>query len=133
MLEIVGFILLGLFTASIAASMGIGGGVIYVPVLVMVFGFDQHIAQGTSLAVIFPTVIVATIAHTRLKNVEWHLSIPIGIAGVIGAIVGAQFALRLPAELLRRLFGIFLVLLALRMAWRAWKMGEASSADADAV
>ena len=122
MLEIAGFILLGLVAATVAASMGIGGGMIFVPALVVLFGFDQHIAQGTSLAVIFPTIIVATIAHARKQNVEWHLSIPIGIAGVIGAIAGANLALRLDADLLRKMFGIFLIVLALRMGWRAWKM-----------
>jgi len=122
MLEIAGLIALGLIAGAIAAALGIGGGVIFVPALVVIFGFDQHIAQGTSLAVIFPTAIVATIAHTRMKNVEWNLSIPIGAAGVVGAIIGAQLALRLPADLLRRMFGVFLILLALRMGWRAWKM-----------
>ena len=121
-LEIAGLITLGLFAGAIAAALGIGGGVIFVPALVVIFGFDQHIAQGTSLAVIFPTAIVATLAHTRMKNVEWKLSIPIGLAGIVGAIVGAQLALRLPADLLRRMFGIFLILLAIRMGWRAWKM-----------
>jgi uncharacterized membrane protein YfcA len=133
MLEIAGFIVLGLFTAAIAASMGIGGGIIFVPVLVVLFGFDQHLAQGTSLAVIFPTVIVATVAHTRMKNVEWKLSIPIGIAGVIGAILGSRLALRLPADLLRHMFGIFLIVLAVRMAWRAWRMGGSAPSDTSTV
>jgi len=124
MLEIAGFITLGLFAAAVAASMGIGGGIIFVPTLVVIFGFDQHIAQGTSLAVIFPTVIVATIAHARLKNVEWHLSIPIGLAGVVAAIASSQLALRLDADLLRHMFGIFLIILAARMAWRAWKIND---------
>jgi uncharacterized membrane protein YfcA len=133
MLEIVGLVALGLFAGAIAAALGIGGGVIFVPALVVIFGFDQHIAQGTSLAVIFPTAIVATLAHTRMKNVEWKLSIPIGAAGIIGAIVGAQLALRLPAELLRRMFGVFLILLALRMGWRAWKMDGSAPEDGTAA
>ena len=122
MLEIIALIALGLFAGAIAASLGLGGGIIFVPALVVLFGFDQHIAQGTSLAVIFPTAIVATVAHARMGNVRWRLAIPIGIAGIFGAVLGAQIALRLDADLLRRMFGVFLTLLAVRMAWRAWRM-----------
>ncbi len=131
MLEIVALIALGLFAGAIAASLGLGGGIIFVPALVVLFGFDQHIAQGTSLAVIFPTAIVATVAHTRRGNVRWRLAIPIGIAGIAGAVLGAQIALRLDADLLRRLFGIFLTLLAARMAWRAWRINDPSEPEPD--
>lgn len=131
MLEIVALIALGLFAGAIAASLGLGGGIIFVPALVVLFGFDQHIAQGTSLAVIFPTAIVATVAHTRMGNVRWRLAIPIGIAGIAGAVLGAQIALRLDPDLLRRLFGIFLTLLAIRMAWRAWRINDRSVPEPD--
>ena len=131
MLEIAALITLGLFAGAIAAALGLGGGVIFVPSLVVLFGFEQHIAQGTSLAVIFPTAIVATVAHARLGNVRWRLSIPIGLAGIAGAVLGAQVALQLDADLLRRLFGIFLVLLAARMAWRAWRINGQSEPAPD--
>lgn len=119
MVEIFALIVLGLFAGAIAASLGLGGGIVFVPALVVIFGFEQHIAQGTSLAVIFPTAIVATIAHTRRGNVRWRLAIPIGLAGIVGAVIGAQVALRLDPDVLRRMFGIFLTMLAARMAWRA--------------
>lgn len=126
MLEAAALITLGLFAGAIAAALGLGGGVLFVPSLVVLFGFDQHIAQGTSLAVIFPTAIVATVAHARMGNVRWRLSIPIGIAGIGGAVLGAQIALQLDADLLRRLFGVFLILLAVRMAWRARRINGQS-------
>jgi len=65
MLEIAALITLGLFAGAAAAALGLGGGVIFVPSLVVLFGFEQHIAQGTSLAVIFPTAIVATVECRR--------------------------------------------------------------------
>ncbi|MFV9673724.1 MAG: sulfite exporter TauE/SafE family protein, partial [Acidimicrobiia bacterium] len=99
MVEIVALIVLGLFAGAIAASLGLGGGIIFVPALVVLFSFDQHIAQGTSLAVIFPTAIVATVAHARRGNVRWRLAIPIGTAGIAGAVVGAQIALHLNPDL----------------------------------
>jgi uncharacterized membrane protein YfcA len=131
MLEIVSLIVLGLFAGAIAASLGLGGGVIFVPALVVLFGFEQHIAQGTSLAVIFPTAIVATIAHTRRGNVRWRLAIPIGMAGIVGAVIGAQIALRLDPDVLRQMFGVFLMLLAVRMAWRAWRLKGAKEPEPD--
>ena len=131
MVEVLALIALGLFAGGVAAALGLGGGIVFVPALVVLFGFDQHIAQGTSLAVIFPTAIVATVAHTRLGNVQWRLAIPIGIAGIIGAVFGAQLAMRLDADLLRRMFGVFLTLLAVQMAWRAWRMNEQPETERD--
>lgn len=131
MVEIIALIVLGLFSGVVAASLGLGGGIIFVPALVVIFGFDQHIAQGTSLAVIFPTAIVATMAHTRRGNVRWHLAVPIGIAGIVGAVLGAQIALRLDPDLLRRMFGIFLILLAARMAWRTRRATDRPEPDSD--
>jgi len=131
MLEIAALITLGLLAGALAAALGLGGGVIFVPSLVVLFGFEQHIAQGTSLAVIFPTAIVATVAHARMGSVRWRLSIPIGLAGIAGAVLGARVALQLDADLLRRLFGVFLVLLAARMAWRAWRINGQSEPAPD--
>jgi hypothetical protein len=131
MLEIVSLITLGLLAGAAAAALGLGGGIIFVPTLVVLFGFEQHMAQGTSLAVIFPTAIVATVAHARMGNVRWRLSIPIGLAGIVGAVIGARVALQLDADLLRRMFGVFLILLAGRMAWRAWRINDQSEPGPD--
>ena len=131
MIEIAGLVLLGLIAGIVAAALGLGGGIIFVPVLVVIFGFDQHVAQGTSLAVIFPTAIMATLAHTRMGNVQWRLAIPIGLAGIVGAIVGAQIALQLDADLLRRLFGILLIVLAARMVRHAWRVSDRSEPTPD--
>jgi uncharacterized membrane protein YfcA len=130
-LEIAGLILLGLLAGTVAASLGVGGGIIYVPALVVLFAFDQHIAQGTSLAIILPTAIVATIAHARLGNVRWPLAAPIAIAGIAGAALGAWIALSLDADLLRRLFGVFLLLMAARMGWRAYQLNVRSAPEPD--
>jgi hypothetical protein len=123
--EIIGLIVLGLVAGAAAATLGIGGGVIMVPALVVVFGFEQHVAQGTSLAVIFPTAVVATIGHARHGRVVWRTAAPLAIAGVIGALIGARIALSLDADLLRRLFAVLLTVLAIRMAVRAGRLATA--------
>ena len=131
MIEFIAFIGLGLVAGTLAATLGVGGGVIYVPALVMLFAFDQHIAQGTSLAVILPTAVVATFAHARLGNVRWNLAVPIAVAGIAGAVFGAWVALSLDAELLQRLFGVFLLVVSARMGWRAYQLSDRSEREPD--
>ena len=115
MTEVVGFVLLGLITGVIASTLGIGGGIIFVPSLVVFFGFAQHIAQGTSLAIIVPTAIVGTWLHARKGRVEWKVAVLVGAGGMIGGLVGSRLALGLDPDLLRRLFAVLLVVIAVRM------------------
>lgn len=131
MIEVAGFVLLGLFAGTVAAALGVGGGIIYVPALVVLFGFEQHLAQGTSLAVILPTAIVATYVHARLGNVQWRLAASVAAAGIAGALLGAWVALGLDANVLRRMFGVFLLFIAARMAWRAYRLTGQSAPEID--
>jgi uncharacterized membrane protein YfcA len=110
-----GYVLVGLVAGSVSASLGVGGGVIFVPALVIFFSFDQHIAQGTSLAVIVPTAIVGAWVHARAGRVVWRYALPLGIAGVAGGVIGGTIALSLGDTVLRRLFAAMLVFTALRM------------------
>lgn len=131
MTEILGLVLLGLAAGTLAATLGIGGGVLYVPVLVVIFSLDQHVAQGTSLAVILGTTIVGAITHARLGNVRWRISIPVAVGGVAGALFGAWVALGLEGDVLRRMFGVFLLIVAGRMAWRAYRLSDRSAPELD--
>ncbi|MCH7584826.1 MAG: sulfite exporter TauE/SafE family protein [Acidobacteria bacterium] len=112
---IVGLILVGIVAGSVAASLGIGGGIIYVPALVTIFSLAQHEAQGTSLALIIPTTIVATIVHSRAGRVDWRISGLLAIGAVGGGFLGAQAALALEAPVLRKMFGVMVAITALRM------------------
>jgi len=118
---LVGFVVIGFGAGVLGALMGIGGGIVYVPALVTLYGFEQHLAQGTSLAVIVPTAVVAAITHGRRGQVDWRLALLLGAGGLTGGWAGARLALALDAPLLRMLFASFLVLMALRMLWRAWR------------
>jgi uncharacterized membrane protein YfcA len=110
--------LIGLVAGAIAAAVGVGGGVIFVPALVIVAGFDQHLAEGTSLAVILPTMVIATWAHWRGRRVHWPAALRIGAFGIVGGLIGAQLALSLDEAVLRRLFAVLLLIIALRMVRR---------------
>ena len=115
MMEVIGFVALGLATGLLASTLGIGGGIIFVPSLVVFFGFEQHIAQGTSLAVILPTAIVGTYLHARRGRVVPRVALLVAAGGVVGGLVGAWAALALDPDLLRKLFAGLLVLIAARM------------------
>lgn len=114
-MTIVGYLLVGLVAGTVAASLGVGGGVVFVPALVIFFSFDQHLAQGTSLAVIVPTALVGTWVHARAGRVVWRHALPMGVAGIAGGIAGGAIALALDDAVLRRLFAVMLVLTAIRM------------------
>lgn len=108
-------ILTGLVAGTVAALLGVGGGVVFVPALVVLFGFEQHLAQGTSLAAIVPTTLIASIRHARHGRVDWRLAIPVAAGGIGGGLLGAGLALDMAPELLRRLFVGLLVVVSIRM------------------
>lgn len=107
---IAGYVVLGVAAGILSGLMGVGGGVILVPAMVLLFGFSQHAAEGTSLLVIIPTAIVGSVRHAKNGYTDWRLGMILGAAGVVGAWVGASVALTLDAELLQRLFALFLLL-----------------------
>ncbi len=115
MIEVLGFVVLGLVTGLLASTLGIGGGIIFVPSLVVFFGFAQHLAQGTSLAVIVPTAVVGAVLHSRRGRVDWRAALLIAAGGVAGGFLGAWAALAIDPDLLRRLFAVLLLVVAIRL------------------
>ncbi|VAV94747.1 hypothetical protein MNBD_ACTINO02-2273 [hydrothermal vent metagenome] len=106
---------IGLFAGTLAALLGVGGGIVFVPGLVVVLGLSQHVAQGTSLAVIAPTALIATIVHHRGGRVMWSIAIPVSIGAAVGAYVGASFALTLEGPVLEKMFAVVLAALSVLM------------------
>jgi uncharacterized membrane protein YfcA len=104
------------FVAGISAGMfGIGGGTIIVTALMIFLEFDQKLANGTSLgALLLPTGLPAAIAYYQAGLVDLGAVLPIVITLAIGALVGARFTLGLPAQTVKRLFGLFLIAIAIR-------------------
>jgi uncharacterized membrane protein YfcA len=114
-------IALGLAAGVLAGLFGVGGGILFVPALTIVLGVEQHSAQGTSLLAIIPTVVVGTWRQQRYGNVRWKPAMTLGLAGVAGIIAGGFLAESLSGDVLRRLFGVLLLLTAAQLAWRARK------------
>ncbi|MBP7865678.1 MAG: sulfite exporter TauE/SafE family protein [Acidobacteria bacterium] len=106
-----------ILTGVAAGMFGVGGGIIMVPMLMYVFKFPPHLAVGTSLAaMILPVGILGVIEYYRKGNVDVRAALMLSIGIFIGAWVGARFSLSLPKEVLRRLFGLFLVVVGLFIA-----------------
>jgi hypothetical protein len=122
--DILALILIGAVAGTLAGVLGIGGGAIIVPVLAVVFerqgvatGALMQAAIGTSMATIVFTAVSATLAHQRRGSIRWRMFWSMTPSIVVGALVGASIAHWLPSETLKLLFGVFLLLVAVRMAW----------------
>jgi uncharacterized protein len=111
-------ILLGFGAGIVAGMFGVGGGILFVPTLVAL-GLGQVEAQATSLAAILPTVAAGTWRQLSYGNIRWKPALGLGLASIVGVQAGALVALSLPEDLLRRLFGGLLLLVAGQIAWRA--------------
>ncbi|MGL5316531.1 MAG: sulfite exporter TauE/SafE family protein [Peptostreptococcaceae bacterium] len=101
------------FFAGIIGGMGMGGGTILIPALILFASVDPKIAQSVNLLSSIPMTIIALIIHIRNKNVVFNLVIPIALFGVMGAIFGSFVANYLSSEVLRKVFGVFLLIVGI--------------------
>ena len=101
----------------LSGLLGVGGGVFLVPLLVGVFGITQHLAQGISTAVVLPTAIIGSTIYSLHGSVDYSLSAQLIAGSVVGASIGARIMKRLPADQLKRLFAIMLILVGVRMVF----------------
>ncbi|MDI6605273.1 MAG: sulfite exporter TauE/SafE family protein [Thermoanaerobacteraceae bacterium] len=116
MVNIIIYILIGLSAGVLSGLLGIGGGLIIVPALIYICGFDQLKAQGTSLTILLPPVgIAAFLEYYKHGNTDLKAGIIIAIMLVIGSIFGAKFACYIPAAYLRKFFGFFMLILSVKM------------------
>lgn len=97
------------FISGIISGMGIGGGAILIPALVFFGNVNQQTAQGINLVYFIPTAITALIIHIRNKNVEIKTALITGGFGLFGAVLGSYTAGLIAENILKKLFGIFLL------------------------
>ena len=110
------YILLGAFAGALSGLIGIGGGVIIVPSLVFLFGFSQPEAQGTTLGLLVPPIgILAAWTYYQQGYVNFKVAALICFGFVLGGLLGAKLAINLPSNILKKVFGIVLLLIALKM------------------
>jgi uncharacterized membrane protein YfcA len=109
----------GLIAGVLAGLFGVGGGILFVPVLTFVLGLSQLHAEATSLLAILPTALTGVWRQQRYGNVRWRPAAIIGVAAIAGVQGGVLAAEALPAHVLRRLFGALMIAVAFQIAWRA--------------
>lgn len=111
-------LLIGLVAGTLSGLLGIGGGIIIVPALIFLFGMSQHQAQGTTLALMVPP-IGALAAWTYYKEglVDLKIAGLICLGFFVGGIIGASLSIDIPEALLKRSFGIFFLVIAVKMAF----------------
>ncbi len=114
--QILLLLLIGLVAGIVSGTMGVGGAIIIVPALVLVMGMGQHEAQGTSLFILTPPVVLlAMLAYAKQGFVNYRFGLIVMVAFFIGGLLGAKLAISLPEQLLKKLFGILIILVGLRL------------------
>ena len=111
-------VLVGLATGILAGLLGVGGGVVMVPAMMLILSMPAVMAKGTSVAVIIPTAIIGTWRNRRNNNADLKASAIVGFGGVASAIVGGWISSRMAETLSNVLFAILLVVVASRLLWQ---------------
>lgn len=114
---IVSLLVIGLLAGIFSGFMGVGGGVVMIPLMIMFLGYDQHEAQGLSLAVLAVpvTFIAAYTYHTGGAPVNWKYALIIAGCFIIGAWIGSKFAIKIDQAILKKIFAVVLVVAALKL------------------
>ena len=118
-------IAIGAVAGVLAGLFGVGGGILFVPALLML-GLDQHQAEATSLLAIVPVVLVGSWRQSRYGNIRWAVVWRLGLGSLCGVVVGGLLAERLAPGSLQRLFGVLMIAIALELGWRALRGDRAS-------
>lgn len=108
-------VLIGLSAGILSGLVGVGGGIIMVPLLI-IMGFSQHQAQGTSLAVLaLPVTFIAAYNYQKAGHLDWKVAVVIALFFVLGAYFGSKIAINIDQKMLKKIFGFTLLILSLRL------------------
>jgi len=109
-------IIIGLMAGVFGGVFGVGGAIVMIPAMVYFLGVDQHTAQGTSLAVMLPPIgLFAAYNYYKAGQVNIWYALVIAVSFMIGGYFGSKIALNLPEHIMKKIFGIFLIIVALRL------------------
>jgi len=109
-------IFIGLLAGILSGLVGVGGGIIMIPLLIILLGLTQHQAQGTALFAMLPPIgILAAINYYKQGFVKWEYAAVIAFTFVIGGYFGSKLSLSLPPQMVRRIFGVIMLLGAIKL------------------
>ena len=113
---ILSLVIIGIMAGILSGLVGVGGGVVMVPMLVLFLGFSQHQAQGTSLAVlVVPVTAIAVYNYYKEGYIDWRYAAIIAVFFVIGGYFGSKLAINIDQKMLKRIFGVVLLVIAGKM------------------
>ncbi len=116
--QLIIILVIGLMAGLVSGALGVGGGIIIVPALILFLGFSQHMAQGTSIAILLlPTGILAVLQYYKNGYVDVKVALILMLLFVVGAYLGSLVSLSLPDKVLKKVFGIFMLLVSLKMVF----------------
>ena len=109
-------IIIGLLAGILSGLVGVGGGILMIPLLIIFLGLTQHEAQGTALFAMLPPIgVLAAINYYKEGFVKWEYAIVIAFTFVIGGYLGSKLSLSLPPQMVRRIFGVIMLLGAIKL------------------
>ena len=109
-------IIIGLLAGILSGLVGVGGGILMIPLLIIFLGLTQHQAQGTALFAMLPPIgILAAFNYYKEGFVKWEYAIIIAFSFVIGGYLGSKLSLSLPPQMVRRIFGVIMLIGAIKL------------------
>lgn len=109
-------VIIGIAAGIFSGLIGVGGGLIMIPLFVLFIGLNQHEAQGLSLAVMLPPVtLLAALNYHQAGAINWKMALIVSSFFIIGGYFGSKFALKIDQQILRKVFGIVILIVALKM------------------
>jgi len=110
-------IIIGLAAGILSGLVGVGGGIIMVPLFVLFLGLTQHNAQGLSLAVMLPPVTFLAVYnyHKAGGGIDWQVALIVSILFIIGGFLGSKIALQIDQRMLKRIFGVVMLIVAIKL------------------
>ena len=112
-------ILIGMSAGLLSGVVGVGGGIIIIPLLMLLIGLDQYQAQGTSLAVMLPPIgILAALNYHKAGFVEWKYAMIIAVTFIIGGYLGSRWAVTVDVRTLKKIFGVIMLIGGLKLIFK---------------
>ena len=114
---VISLMAIGVLAGILSGFMGVGGGVIMIPLMMLLLGYDQHQAQGMSLAVLaVPVTFVAALTyHKSGYPINWKFAVLIAIFFVVGGFLGSKLAVKIDQVVLKKIFAVILLIVAIRL------------------
>ena len=115
-LTVIVLVIIGLFAGILSGLVGVGGGILIIPLLIMLLGFTQHQAQGTALFAMLPPIgILAALNYYKEGFVKYEYALVIAIAFVVGGYFGSKLSISFPQQTVRRIFGFVMLIGAIKL------------------